>query len=126
MKTFYCIAAGFLAAISLGSEVRALTASQGLARPAMERAAKPATEVIQIGGRSHGGTFGNWCAYNCYAVPRCSQGRCYGLGHSRYAYDEDLPFPYRWDREASPIDNADAPLYRFTGEPVMRMFERAY
>ncbi len=127
MKTFFCIAAGVLAAISFGSEANALTASQGLARPAVERATKPATDVIQIRHRRRGGTFSNWCAYNCYAVPRSCAGCCMGrYGYSRYAYDEDLIAPQRWDYEASPIDNADAFVYRFTGEPAMRIFERVY
>jgi hypothetical protein len=126
MRTFYCIATGFLAAVSFGSGACALTVSQGLAAPAVERAAKPATGVIQIRNRRRAGAIGNWCAYNCYAVPRCGHGHCYGYGHARYPYDEDLPFPYRWDHEASPTDNADAIFYRFTGEPAMRIFERVY
>ena len=51
------------------------------------------------------------------------------IGYSGFAYDEDVPFrcrPYRWDWEANPIDNADAFVYRYTGQPVMRAFERIY
>jgi hypothetical protein len=127
MKTFFCIAAGVLAAISFGSEARALTASQGLARPAVERAAKPVADTGQIRHRRRAGAFGNHCAYNCYAVPRSCAGCCLGrYGYRRYAYDEDLPTRYRWDWEASPIDNATGMVYGFAGVPVTRVFERVY
>jgi hypothetical protein len=76
------------------------------------------------GGRS---LFRNWCAYNCYSVPPCHGPSCYGrYGYSHYAYDEDIPFRYRFDRDASPIDNADAFVFRYTGTPVIRAFERTY
>jgi hypothetical protein len=78
-------------------------------------------------GSSRGGLFRQWCAYNCYAVPPCSGPSCYGrYGYSHFAYDEVLPFPHRWDRDASPIDNVDAYIYRYTGEPFIRAFERIY
>lgn len=127
MRTIFCIAASFLAAVSFGTGARALTVAQGLAQPALKRAAKPSSGAIQTRHRRNGGTFSNWCDYNCYAVPRSYACRRLGqYGHSRYAYDEDLPARYRWDHEASPTDNADAFLYRFTGEPAMRFFERIY
>ncbi len=126
MKTFICIAAGLLAALSFGDEARALTASPDWARPATQ-AARQASDSIQIRHRRRSGLFGNWCAYNCYAVPRCYNGRCLGsYGHSHYAYDEDLPFRLRLDWDASPVDNAGAFLYPFAGQPVMRAFERIY
>ncbi len=76
--------------------------------------------------RRHGGLFSNWCAYNCYAVPPCSHG-CYGAyGYSRVPYDEDLPFHYRWDRDASIIDNPLALIYPYTGAPIMRAGEAVY
>jgi hypothetical protein len=78
-------------------------------------------------GSSRSGLFRQWCAYNCYAVPPCSGPSCYGrYGYSHFAYDEDLPFPHRWDRDASPFDNVDAYVYRYTGEPFIRAFERVY
>jgi hypothetical protein len=127
MKTFICIAAALLTAAFFGDEARALTSSQAWAKPAAQQAAKPASETVKIRHRRRSGAFGNWCAYNCYAVPRWRNRRCLGrYGYSHYAYDEDLPFRYRWDRDASPIDNVDAFAYRFTGQPFMGAFERVY
>ncbi len=129
MKTFICIAAGLLAAAFLGGEARALTSSQAVARPAVERAANAAPEPVKVRHRRHSGLFSNYCAYNCYRVPRCHGCPLGKYGYSRFAYDEDVPFrcrPYRWDWEANPIDNADAFVYRYTGQPVMRAFERIY
>lgn len=66
------------------------------------------------------------CAYNCYSVPPCFN-RTYGrYGYSRFAYDEDIPFRYSYDRDASPIDNAGAAVYPLIGEPFMRIPERVY
>jgi len=126
MKTFICVAMALFWAAALGGEARAVTAAHiGGAKAAVHPAAKPAADAVSR--RRRGGLFGNWCAYNCYAVPRCYNGRCLGrYGYSRFAYDEDLPFAYRYDRDASPIDNADAFVYPLTGEPVIRAFERIY
>jgi hypothetical protein len=122
MKMLICCAAALFTFVSLGSTARAL-------QPATAYAAKPAPEAVKV--RSHarrrGGLFSNWCAYNCYAVPRCYRGGCLGIyGYSRYAYDEDLPFRYRYDRDALPTDNALGLAYPVTGEPYMRLFERIY
>ncbi len=79
--------------------------------------------------RARGGrdVFRNWCAYNCYRVSPCAAGGCFGRYHySRYAYDQDLPFPYRWDRDASAVDNFAGAFHPYTGEPVLRLFERRY
>jgi hypothetical protein len=125
MKTFICVAMALFAAAALGGEARALTASHVRgAKAAVHAAAKPVADVSR---RGRGGMFSNWCAYNCYLVPRCYNGQCLGrYGYSRFPYDEDLPFPNRYDWDASPIDNADAYVYRFTGAPVIRAFERIY
>ncbi|WKW52148.1 hypothetical protein [Rhodomicrobium lacus] len=86
-----------------------------------------ATQTIRVSdtGRHHGrgDLFSNWCAYNCYRVSPCAQGGCFGRYHySQYPYDEDLPFRYRWDPDASVQDNI---LARFnTG--YLRAFERQY
>ncbi len=127
MKICICIAAGLLAAAFFGNEARALTASQAWAKPAQQEAAKAAPEAIKVRHRRGSGLFSNWCAYNCYAVPRCYNGRCLGrYGYSHYAYDQDLPFCHRPDWNAIPTDNALALAYPFTGEPFMRTFERIY
>ncbi|MBT3070809.1 hypothetical protein KKP04_08010 [Rhodomicrobium sp. Az07] len=76
-------------------------------------------------GRSYGrgDLFSNWCAYNCYRVSPCAQGGCYGRYHySQYPYDEDLPFRYRWDSDASIQDNILARL----NPGYLRAFERRY
>jgi hypothetical protein len=122
MKTLICYAAALFASASFGSGAHAWQASPAFA-------AKPASEAVKVRyyARRHGGLFSNWCAYNCYAVSRCHHGGCLGnYGYSRYAYDQDLPFRYRWDRDAIPWDNALGLAYPVTGEPVMRMFERIY
>ncbi|MGO9546119.1 MAG: hypothetical protein ACLPPF_15165 [Rhodomicrobium sp.] len=122
MRTFIYIAAALLAVAILTSEASAMPA----AHPQFTQPAAGAVMARYHRRHSHSGLFRNWCAYNCYAVPRCAHG-CYGrYGYSRFAYDEDLPFRYRYDRDAIPTDNADAFLYRFTGEPFVRAFERVY
>ncbi len=128
MKTFICVAMALFAAAVFGSKARAFPASHVRpAKAAIHTAAKLASDVRASHRHRRGGLFSNWCAYNCYLVPRCYNGKCLGrYGYSHYAYDEDLPFRYRWDRDASPIDNADAFVYRYTGEPLMRAFERTY
>ena len=45
----------------------------------------------------HGDLFGNWCAYNCYRVSRYARPPLGRYGYSQLPYDQDLPFPYRWD-----------------------------
>jgi len=93
---------------------------------------KPSSSVMSVRYHRHyrGGVnamFRHWCSYNCYAVPPCCGPSFYGhYGYSHYAYDEDIPFPHRFDRDASPVDNADAFIYRYTGEPIIRAFERLY
>jgi hypothetical protein len=127
MKTAVYFAIGVLAATVSAGEARAWTVSPaGISQPAASAIAVSEFRH-RHGSRSGRSLFSNWCAYNCYSVPPCSHGRCFGrYGYSRFAYDEDLPFPYRYDRDASPIDNGDAFLYRYTGQPIMRAFERIY
>jgi len=122
MKTLICYAAALFCFAAFGSGAQALQGS-------LAHAATPGTEAVKVDGhvRRHRGLFSNWCAYNCYAVPRCSHGRCLGIyGYSRYAYDADLPFRYRYDRDATPSDNVLGMAYPVTGEPYMRLFERIY
>ncbi len=129
MKTLICVAMALFAAAIFGGEARAFTASSVRTAKAAARPAAELASDVRANGRHrrHGGLFSNWCAYNCYSVPRCYNGKCLGrYGYSHYAYDEDLPFSYRYDRDASPIDNGDAFVYRYTGEPIMRAFERIY
>ncbi|MGO9174357.1 MAG: hypothetical protein ACLP7P_20660 [Rhodomicrobium sp.] len=123
MKTLICFTAALLAAAIFGGEARALPASA-------VQIAKPAAMILKVRyhsrHRRNSGQFSHWCAYNCYAVPPCTHG-CYGrYGYSHYAYDQDLPFRYRYDWDAIPTDNALALAYPVTGEPFMRLFERAY
>jgi hypothetical protein len=122
MKTLIFSAAALFACAAFGSGADALQASPAYA------AKRPAEAIkVRYHSRRHGGLFSNWCAYNCYAVSPCHHGGCLGdYGYSRYAYDQDLPFRYRWDRDASPTDNALGLAYPVTGEWFMRMFERTY
>ncbi len=109
----------------------ALAGGQAQALPAKSVQIAKHGSNIKVDVRARGrctarGKFSNWCSYNCYSVPPCFN-RCYGrYGYSRYAYDEDLPFRYSYDRDASPIDNAGAAVYPLIGEPVMRLPERIY
>jgi hypothetical protein len=142
-------AAALLACTALSSGAYAQSSPADTAKPATENAqpatdtakpaadsakpatdtARPATEPVRVRhhGRRRGGLFSNWCAYNCYAVSPCQQGGCFGeYGYSRYAYDQDIPFRYRWDRDAIPTDNALGMAYPVTGEWFMRAFERSY
>jgi hypothetical protein len=135
MKTPIFYAAALFACAALGSGANAQSSPAESAKPAAETAqpakdtAQPAAETgrVRHHARRHGGVFSNWCAYNCYAVSPCHHGACLGeYGYSRYAYDQDLPFRYRWDRDAIPTDNALGMAYPVTGEWFMRAFERSY
>jgi hypothetical protein len=120
------------ALLALGAAALAATLSWGgaaaLPAPGLSAAAS-ASYVVKVsrGGRG-AGLFSNWCAYNCYRVSPCARrGGCYGRYHySHYRYDEDLPFPYRWDRDANAIDNGLGVIYPVTGEWFMRAFERRW
>jgi hypothetical protein len=116
----------FLLAASVAAT---LSASEALALGAPDlRGATAPSAVKAAHGRRGGGLFGNWCAYNCTRVSPCARrGGCYGRYHySHYRYDEDLPFRYRYDRDASAIDNGLGVIYPITGEWLMRAFERRY
>jgi hypothetical protein len=127
MKTIICLAAGLLAAVSFGSGAQGFSANGEWVKPAVQQAGKTAFKTVKH-RRGHGsGAFRHWCAYNCYAASRHGSGHALGrYGYSAYAYDEDTPFRYRFDRDASLVDNIDAVIYAHTGEPVMRVFERVY
>jgi hypothetical protein len=122
MKTLLAFGAAALAASLYWGDAAAFSAP-GLA------AAPTASGGVKVShGRRGNGLFSNWCAYNCYRVSPCARrGGCYGRYHySRYRYDEDLPFRYRWDRDASAIDNGLGLIYPVTGEWFMRAFERRW
>jgi hypothetical protein len=74
----------------------------------------------------HGDLFGNWCAYNCYRVSRYARPPLGRYGYSLLPYDQDLPFPYRWDRDASIVDNALALPQYYVGGPLLRAGERRW
>jgi hypothetical protein len=74
----------------------------------------------------HGDLFGNWCAYNCYRVSRYARAPLGRYGYSQYAYDQDLPFPYRWDIDASPVDNVLSVPQYYIGGPILRAGERRW
>ena len=74
----------------------------------------------------HGDLFSNWCAYNCYRVSRYARPPLGRYGYSQYAYDQDLPFRYSWDRDASPVDNALALPQYYVGTPLLSAGERRW
>ncbi len=105
MKALVFFAVASLAAAIFGSDAQALTAQPAGIEKAADGEVEASDQDYRPQRHYRGPSFSNWCAYNCYSVPRCSQG-CYGAyGYSRYAYDEDMPFPYRCDPEASPLDH---------------------
>jgi hypothetical protein len=113
-----------LACTLLGGEAFALTAS----RAQIPNAGTVAMKVRHHGYRHHhyGAPYSNWCAYNCFAVRPGTRPPLGAYHYSQYPYDQDIPAHYRWDWDASPIDNALASAYPVTGEPFMRLFERSY
>jgi hypothetical protein len=85
--------------------------------------------IVKVSHHRHyrrGDLFSNWCAYNCYRVSRFARPPLGRYGYSQYAYDEDLPFPYRWDIDASPVDNALALPQYHIGTPLLRAGERRW
>ncbi|HZV20779.1 MAG TPA: hypothetical protein VE986_04460 [Hyphomicrobiales bacterium] len=108
-----------LAACFAASDAFAFTASQA----PLANGAAMTVKVYHRHRHVRGGpNFKHWCAYNCYAISRCYRG-CLGVyGYRFYPYDQDLPFRYRYDHDASPIDNA----FAITAPPLPRLFERAY
>ncbi|MGA7327937.1 MAG: hypothetical protein WBX25_26485 [Rhodomicrobium sp.] len=122
-KSFLCAAAVSFVATVFAADGNALPVHA----PRMARTAEAAIHVTDHRHRHHRGSglFSNWCAYNCYAVPRHAHG-CFGkYGYSSFAYDQDIPFRYRWDWDASPLDNALASTF-FSADRPMAPFEHIY
>lgn len=122
MKTRFILCAAAVAAIFTAGGASAMNAPKAQIAASGEAA-------VKVYHRARGGRdlFRNWCAYNCYRVSPCAWGGCFGRYHySRYAYDQDLPFPYRWDRDARAADNVAGAFHPYTGEPFLRLFERRY
>jgi hypothetical protein len=107
-----------------------LSPGRASALPALKAsvAASGVTNVYhRVRAHRGGGLFSNWCAYNCYRVSPCARGRCLGrYQYSRYAYDQDIPFCYRYDRDGSAIDNVLATIHLHAGAPYLRNFERRW
>ena len=84
--------------------------------------------IVKVSHHRHrrGDLFGNWCAYNCYRVSRYARPPLGRYGYSQIPYDQDLPFPYRWDIDASVVDNALAPPQYYVGGPLLRAGERRW
>jgi hypothetical protein len=74
----------------------------------------------------HGDLFSNWCAYNCYRVSRYARPPLGRYGYSLVPYDQDLPFPYRFDPDASIVDNPLAVPQYYVGGPLLRAGERRW
>ncbi len=125
MKAFLSLCAAAVAMTLSASEAPALTVSK-----VRVAAADGIVKVYHRGhrhARGGNGLFSNWCAYNCYRVSPCASGECLGAYHySHYLYDQDLPFPYRWDWDANAVDNVLGYIHPYTGDPFLRLFERTY
>ena len=121
-RALFILCAAAAAAMFTASDASALTAPKA-------QIAAGSAGVVKVYHRARRGhdVFSNWCAYNCYRVSPCAAGGCFGRYHySAYAYDQDLPFYYRWDRDASAVDNVLGAVHPYTGEPFLRLFERRY
>lgn len=110
MKRLSCLSAAILSTVLIMGEASAANI--------------PATKVSHHHHR--GGAFSNWCAYNCYSVSRSARAPLGRYAYSQYAYDEDLPFPHRWDIDASPIDNVLGVVQAQVGNPLLRAGERSW
>ena len=88
--------------------------------------------IVKVNGTAHhrhhrrGGLFSNWCAYNCYRVSRYARPPLGRYGYSQFAYDEDLPFCYRSDPDASFIDNGLSVPQYYVGAPLLRAGEHRW
>ena len=88
--------------------------------------------IVKVNGKAkgthhrRGGLFSNWCAYNCYRVSRYARPPLGRYHYSQFAYDQDLPFCYRSDPDASFIDNGLSVPQYYIGEPLLRAGERRW
>ncbi len=120
MKALVSLCAAIVASIVLANEAAALNAPQA-------HLSVLTSGIVKVSHHRHaGGLFNNWCAYNCYRVSRYARPPLGRYGYSQYAYDQDLPFRYRWDRDASPIDNALALPQYYIGSPLLSAGERRW
>ena len=120
MKALSCFCAAIVAMIVSVSAASAFNAPKAQ----MTRISDGIVKVSHHHRR--GDLFSNWCAYNCYRVSRYARAPLGRYAYSQYAYDQDLPFPYRWDRDASPVDNALALPQYYIGTPLLSAGERRW
>ena len=120
MKAAFHLCAAVAAVFVSASEASALNAPSA-------QVTVPSDAIVKVSHhRRHGALFGNWCAYNCYRVSRYARPPLGRYGYSQYAYDQDLPFCYRWDRDASPVDNVLSVPQYYIGGPLLRAGERRW
>ena len=120
MKALSCLCAAIVATIISVSDASALNAPRA-------QITGPGDAIVKVSHHRHSrGLFNNWCAYNCYRVSRFARAPLGRYGYSQYAYDQDLPFPYSWDRDASPVDNALALPQYYIGTPLLSAGERRW
>lgn len=124
MKKMIAVFVASVCLCAASASTHALTASQ--AQIAEARAAVVKASDIARYRRHGGGMFAHWCAYNCYAIGPFYRGPLGVYGYRFVPYDQDIPAHYRWDHDASPVDNVLGRLYPLTGEPGMRAFETVY
>jgi hypothetical protein len=122
MKALSCLCAAVVATI--------VSVSGASAHSAPKMPKSRVTLISDIKGshhyHRHGDLFGNWCAYNCYRVSRYARPPLGRYGYSQLPYDQDLPFAYRFDRDASIVDNALALPQYYVGGPLLRAGERRW
>jgi hypothetical protein len=120
-------AVAIVSVVFFGTDSFALTALRETSSPKSPGAAVAVHHRGHHYRRSYRASlFRQWCAYNCYLVRPGARPPLGAYGYSLYSYDQDIPFPYRYDGDASPLDNGLALTYPITGRPFMRVFERPY
>jgi hypothetical protein len=124
MKITIAVVVSCASLFALGGSAGALTPSQAQVAHARTSVLK-ASDMTRYRRRG-GGMFAHWCAYNCYAISPHYHGPLGAYGYRFLPYDQDIPTRYRWDHDASPVDNALGSIYPFTGEPGIRAFETIY
>ena len=120
MKALSCFCAAIVAMIVSVSGASAFNAPKA-------QITRISDGIVKVSHHRHSrGLFGNWCAYNCYRVSRYARAPLGRYGYSQYAYDQDLPFRYSWDIDASPVDNVLSVPQYYIGGPILRAGERLW
>jgi hypothetical protein len=120
-----------IALVALSGFFASVFGSDGFSIPPQDPGVRGASHVLKVSDMRRyrhrgGGMFSQWCAYNCYSISPTHHGPLGAYGYRFFAYDQDIPAYYRWDRDASAVDNVLGRLYPYTGEFTLRAFETVY